>query len=118
LSEARARANLLSTVRSDIESYRASEAAAEADYMLDEAARIDGTHRAADDTLARAYAVRDSFAAQRETLASVNRRIVGAASQVPGINTLINRISAKKRRDGIIMGSFVAVCFLVFWFFL
>ncbi|KAH8910861.1 V-snare-domain-containing protein [Coniochaeta sp. PMI_546] len=117
LSEARARANLLNTVRDDIESYRASEAA-EADYMLDERARIDGTHTVADGVLAQAYAVRENFASQGETLASINRRIVGAASQVPGINTLINRISAKKRRDGIIMGSFVAFCFLMFWFFL
>jgi len=41
-----------------------------------------------------------------------------AAGQVPGINSLMGRISAKKRRDGVIMGSFIAICFLVFWFFL
>jgi Golgi SNAP receptor complex protein 1 len=86
--------------------------------MLDERARIDGTHNVADGVLAQAYAVRENFAGQGEALASINRRIVGAASQVPGINTLITRISAKKRRDGIIMGGFVAVCFLMFWFFL
>lgn len=105
-------------MRDDIESYRASEAAGEADYMLDERARIEGTHGVADGVLAQAYAVRESFASQGETLASINRRIVGAASQVPGINTLITRISAKKRRDGIIMGGFIALCFLLFWFFM
>jgi len=67
--------------------------------------------------LSQAYAVQENFALQRETLASINRRITMAASHVPGINTLINRISAKKRRDGIIMGSFIAFCFLMFWFF-
>lgn len=122
LSEARARANLLSAVRDDIESYRTGGGgggeAAEADYMLDERARIDGTHNVADGVLAQAYAVRENFASQGEVLASINRRIVGAASQVPGINTLITRISAKKRRDGIVMGGFIAVCFLMFWFFL
>jgi Golgi SNAP receptor complex protein 1 len=119
LKEARDRANLLGSVRDDISAYRAANpAAAEADYMLDERAGIDRSHDVADSVLSQAYAVQDSFALQRETLASINRRITLAASQVPGINTLIGRISAKKRRDGIIMGSFIAVCFLVFWFFL
>lgn len=86
--------------------------------MLDERRRIDGTHNVADSVLSQAYATRDAFAAQRETLASVNRRIMLAASQVPGINGLIGRISAKKRRDGVIMGGFVAFCFLVFFFFM
>ncbi|RKU42141.1 hypothetical protein DL546_005109 [Coniochaeta pulveracea] len=119
ISTARDRANLLSTVRDDIESYRsANPEQAEAEYMLDERRRIDGTHNVADSVLSQAYATRDAFAAQRETLASVNRRIMLAASQVPGINGLIGRISAKKRRDGVIMGGFVAFCFLVFFFFM
>lgn len=84
--------------------------------MLDERGRIDNSVGVADGVLSQAYAVQDSFLAQRETLASINRRITHAASQVPGINTLIGRISAKKKRDGIIMGGFIAFCFLVFWF--
>lgn len=119
VKEARDRANLLGSVRDDISAYRAANpAAAEAEYMLGERARLDRSHDAADSVLSQAYAVQDGFARQRETLASINRRITLAASQVPGINTLIGRISAKKRRDGIIMGSFIALCFLVFWFFL
>ena len=85
--------------------------------MLDERNRIDRSHSVADGILSQAYAINESFGAQRETLASVNRRIVGAASQVPGLNSLIGRIGAKKRRDGIILGSFIAVCFLLLlWF--
>lgn len=72
----------------------------------------------ADSVLSQAYAVNESFGLQRETLASIQRRITGAASQVPGLNNIIGRISAKKRRDGIILGSFIAFCFLVFWYFM
>ncbi|ROT37351.1 vesicle transport V-SNARE protein [Sodiomyces alkalinus F11] len=123
LSQARDRANLLSNVRSDIDEYRSQQQlqnpeAAEADYMLGERARIDNSHNMADSVLSQAYAVQDSFNLQRETLASINRRITLAASQVPGINSIIGRISAKKRRDGIIMGTFIAFCFLLFWWFL
>ncbi|EAQ90874.1 hypothetical protein CHGG_02809 [Chaetomium globosum CBS 148.51] len=119
LQSARDRANLLGSVRDDISAYRAANPAdAEAEYMLGERARLDRSHDVADSVLSQAYAVQDSFALQRETLASINRRITLAASQVPGINTLIGRISAKKRRDGIIMGGFIAVCFLLLWFFM
>lgn len=106
-------------MRDDISAYRAANPAdAEAEYMLGERARLDRSHDVADSVLSQAYAVQDSFTLQRETLASINRRITLAASQVPGINTLIGRISAKKRRDGIIMGGFIAVCFLLLWFFM
>ncbi|KAG5950214.1 hypothetical protein E4U53_005362 [Claviceps sorghi] len=118
LQQARDRANLLTNVRSDIDEYRANNPEAqEAEYMLNERNRIENSHNMADNTLSQAYAVNDSFILQRETLASINRRINMAASKVPGINTVINRISARKRRDGIIMGCFIAFCFLVFFWF-
>ncbi|KAK0392615.1 hypothetical protein NLU13_2110 [Sarocladium strictum] len=119
LQQARDRVNLLSNVRSDINQYRQSNPeAAEADYMLEERGRIDNSNSMADSVLSQAYAVNDSFNLQRETLASINRRITVAASQVPGINSLIGRISARKRRDGFIMGGFIAFCFILFFFFM
>jgi golgi SNAP receptor complex member 1 len=106
-------------VRSDIDAYRASNPeAAEAEYMLEERRRVDRSHDMMDSVLSQAYATQESFVLQRETLANINRRITLAASQVPGLNTLIGKISARKRRDGIIMGSFIAFCFLMFWWFL
>lgn len=84
--------------------------------MADEGRRIDNSHNTVDGVLSQAYAVNDSFILQRETLASISRRINLAASKIPGINTLMGRISAKKRRDGIIMGSFIAFCFILFWY--
>lgn len=118
IQESRDRANLLPNVQSEIDAYHSSNPeAAEADYMLGERGRIDNSHNVVDGVLAQAYAINDNFGIQRETLQSINRRITGAASQVPGLNSLIGRISAKKRRDGIIMGSFIAFCFLVFLYF-
>lgn len=119
LQQARDRANLLTNVRSDISQYRQSNPeAAEAEYMLEERTRIDNSNSMADSVLSQAYAVNDSFNLQRETLASVSRRITVAANQVPGINSLIGRISARKRRDGFIMGGFIAFCFILFFFFM
>lgn len=118
ISDARDRANLLSNVRSDIDAYRASNpAAAEADYMLEERGRIDNSHNMMDSVLSQAYAVNENFGIQRETLASINRRIVGAASHVPGMNALIGKIGTKRRRDGIILGAFIGICFLLVLYF-
>lgn len=86
--------------------------------MLDERRRLDRTHDVTDGVLSQAYAINEQFGVQGETLANINRRIVGAASQIPGINSLIGRISAKKRRDGIIMGSFIAFCCLMLLYFM
>ncbi|KAF2761554.1 putative vesicle transport v-SNARE protein Gos1 [Pseudovirgaria hyperparasitica] len=118
INSARDRANLLSNVRSDIDAYRSSNpGAAEAEYMLDERRRIDNSNNMADSILAQAYAANESFASQRETLMNVNRRITASLSTVPGINSLIGRIGAKKRRDGIILGSFISFCFLMLLYF-
>jgi golgi SNAP receptor complex member 1 len=118
ITDARNRANLLSNVRSDIDAYRtANPEQAEADYMLHERGQLDDSHRVTDGVLSQAYAINDSFTLQRESLASINRRIKNAASQFPGINNLINRISSKKRRDAIILGVFIALCFLLFLYF-
>jgi Golgi SNAP receptor complex protein 1 len=119
LQHTRDHANLLSNVRSDIDQYRANNPeAAEAEYMLGERRRIDNSNSMIDNTLGQAMGISESFVTQRETIANINRRITLAANQVPGLNSIIGKISAKKRRDGIIMGSFIAFCFVVFWFFL
>lgn len=67
--------------------------------------------------LARAYAVNEAMGLQREQLERVRRRALDVAGMVPGVNGLIGRIASKRRRDGVILGSFIAVCFLFVWFF-
>lgn len=70
-----------------------------------------------DGVLSQAYAINENFGMQRETLASVNRRIVGAASKVPGVNALIGKIGSRRRRDAIILGAFIGFCFLMLFLF-
>ena len=85
--------------------------------MLEERGQLERSHGVMDGVLSQAYAVNEQFGIQRESLGSIQRRITGAAARVPGINTLMQRIGSKKRRDGIILGCFIAVCVLVlFWF--
>lgn len=85
--------------------------------MIEERGRVDNSHNMMDGVLSQAYAINESFGVQRETLASINRRIVDAAGQVPGMNYLIGKIGTKKRRDAIILGCFIGFCFLMLLFF-
>ncbi|KLJ08637.1 hypothetical protein EMPG_15927 [Blastomyces silverae] len=120
IAETRDRANLLSNVRSDINAYRSSNQNnnnTEAEYMLEERGHLESSHNMMDRVLSQAYAVNENFGLQRESLARINRRIVGAASRVPGINSLMYKIGAKRRRDGIILGVFIGICFLAVFFF-
>ena len=85
--------------------------------MLQERGRIENSHSMVDSVLAQAYATNEAFGMQRESLLGIQRRITGAAAQVPGINSLMQRIGSKKRRDGIILGTFIAFCCLMLlWF--
>ncbi|KAL4969122.1 putative vesicle transport v-SNARE protein Gos1 [Aspergillus stella-maris] len=118
ITETRDRANLLSNVRSDIDAYRSSNpAAAEEDYMLEERRRIDESHGVMDGVLSQAYAINENFGIQRESITSINRRIVGAASQIPGVNALMGKIGNKRRRDALILGAFIGFCLLMLLFF-
>jgi len=116
IAEQRTRQHLLSSVRNDIAESRTAEEQ-EAEYMLQERGHLDQSHSVIDGIISQAYQINENFGIQRDTLASVNRRITLAASQLPGVNDLMTRIGSKKRRDGIILASFIAFCFLVFlWF--
>ncbi len=118
VAEARDRQHLLTSVRSDIDAYRSSNPGEEeAEYMLQERGRLDNSHNVIDGIISQAYAINENFGFQRETLSSINRRITTAAAQIPGVNGLIQRIGAKRRRDGIILGGFIAFCFVLVFFF-
>ncbi|KAF8252278.1 V-snare-domain-containing protein [Wilcoxina mikolae CBS 423.85] len=117
IADSRNRTNLLHSVRNDISAFRSAsqleEGRSEADYMLDERARIDSSHNIADSVLSQAYAINADFGEQRLRLQQLNRRAMYAASHIPGINHIIAKINTRKKRDSVIMASLVAFCFLM-----
>ena len=59
----------------------------------------------------------ESFGQQRVMLGSINRRVKRAAGMIPGINTVMAKITQRKRRDSVIIGLLVAGCFLAVLYF-
>lgn len=128
--------NLLSSVRSDIESHRASTSTpnnngadngngsgsrntgmSEVDYMLSERSRVDNSNSMADSILAQAYETRDEFLRQRASLTGIQRRMLNTLSHVPGINTIIAKVNTRKKRDSLILAGLVTTCVLLLLLF-
>ncbi|KNC98371.1 uncharacterized protein SPPG_06079 [Spizellomyces punctatus DAOM BR117] len=118
ITAARDHADLLSSVREDISSYR-SPGMGMQDYLLTERGKIDGSHRMADEVLEQAYTTRAELHDQRSVLYNTRGRMGGVLARFPLVNDLISRIGAKKRRDSLIMAGVISfcVCFLV-WYWL
>ncbi|KAG0213875.1 hypothetical protein BGX28_003299 [Mortierella sp. GBA30] len=110
---ARDHAQLLSSVRDDISTYKnggSSSGMSASDYLLNERSRIDGSHLLADSALEQAYATKDDLDRQRSTLLSVNQRINNVATQLPSVGQLIGKIQSRKNRDNVILSCVIGSC--------
>ncbi|KAF9350704.1 hypothetical protein BGX26_011184 [Mortierella sp. AD094] len=111
---ARDHAQLLSSVRDDISTFKnggpSGSGMSASDYLLNERARIDGSHRLADSALEQAYAAQDDLKRQGSTLLSVNQRINNVASQLPSVGQLIGKIQLRKNRDNVILSCVIGSC--------
>ncbi|KAL1925623.1 uncharacterized protein VTP21DRAFT_506 [Calcarisporiella thermophila] len=106
---------LLSQIRDDMNKPSSSNT----EHLLTERNRIDNSHRMTDMLLEQAYSTRENLDKQRSLLQGANRRLVGLVGQIPGINTLINRIHTRRRRDTFIMAGVISTCIcliLLYWF--
>ncbi|KNZ48249.1 golgi SNAP receptor complex member 1 [Puccinia sorghi] len=123
LRECEQRASLLSSVRSEISSFKSSQVASEEDRHLNDRNSINSSHRLADDVLGQAYETRYQFSNQRRTLFNSNSRmsnVIGLSSHstlhatssatVPGVNSLISMINLRRRRDTLILASIAGGC--------
>jgi len=106
------KANLLGSVRNDINAYKTAHASDEA-ALLAERGQIDNSHRMTDDILAQAHETRAEFSRQRTSILGMNTRMAGVINALPGINSLAQMIQTRRRRDNLILGIVVGVCLLL-----
>ena len=124
IDQERNRLNLLSNVRSDIDQYNdnangnnpAGGNANSDDYMLDERLRIDRSHGIVDNLINQVMETRDEMMRQGSTLSNVGNRLERTLSTVPGLNTLINKIDARHRKEAVILVIVILICLIILWF--
>ncbi|KAH9814485.1 hypothetical protein DFH28DRAFT_1127537 [Melampsora americana] len=105
LKQSEQRASLLSSVRSEISSFK-SQHSSDPDHHhhLNDRDRIHSSHRLADDILDQAYATRQEFSIQRNSIQSTSHRINRVISSIPGVNSIVGMIQSRRRRDTLILG--------------
>jgi len=113
------REELLSSVQSDISHYRGKEMNKKMDSLQRELEHTRNSERLIDEQINIALETRDNLVNQREILKAVQTKLNDLSSKFPLINSLVNKINLRKRRDTIIIGSVIGLClvFMIWYMF-
>uniref|UniRef100_A0A3B3UVM6 Golgi SNAP receptor complex member 1 n=1 Tax=Poecilia latipinna TaxID=48699 RepID=A0A3B3UVM6_9TELE len=98
----REREDLLGSVRKDIETYKSGSGVnnRRTELFLKEHEHLRNI----------AMATKENMTSQRGMLKSIHSRVNTLANRFPTINSLIQRINLRKRRDSLILGTVIGVC--------
>ncbi|XP_050500109.1 Golgi SNAP receptor complex member 1 [Diabrotica virgifera virgifera] len=80
------------------------------DIYLKENQHIHNSDRLVNDQISIAMETREHLTSQRQTLKRLQTRFNDISNKYPVINSLIQRINIRKRRDSIIIGLIVSLC--------
>ncbi|XP_075219475.1 golgi SNAP receptor complex member Gos28 [Lycorma delicatula] len=107
----REREDLLHSVRNDIDAYKNSTGLnRRMDMYAKESEHIRSSDRLIDDQISIAVETREHLASQRLNLKRLQTRMHDLSSRFPMVNSLLQRINIRKRRDSVIIGCLVGFC--------
>uniref|UniRef100_A0A8C5Q591 Golgi SNAP receptor complex member 1 n=1 Tax=Leptobrachium leishanense TaxID=445787 RepID=A0A8C5Q591_9ANUR len=108
----REREDLLGSVRKDIESYKTGSGVnnRRTELFLKEHEHLRSSDRLIEETISIAMATKENMTSQRGILKSIQSRMNTLANRFPAVNSLIQRINLRKRRDSLILGSVIGIC--------
>ncbi|KAF7206414.1 transcript variant X1 [Nothobranchius furzeri] len=108
----REREDLLGSVHRDIESYKNSSGVnnRRTELFLKEHEHLRKLIPRGLSFLSIAMATKENITFQRGMLKSIQTRVTTLANRFPAINSLIQKINLRKRRDSLILGGVIGVC--------
>ncbi|XP_041348639.1 Golgi SNAP receptor complex member 1-like isoform X2 [Gigantopelta aegis] len=110
----REREDLLGSVHRDINSYKNSSGLnRRTDLYLKENDHIRSSERMIDDQISIAIATKENLQSQKSMLGTISQKMNSLGNRFPLINSLMQRINIRKRRDSIILGLVIAVCVIL-----
>uniref|UniRef100_A0A1B6DI47 Golgi SNAP receptor complex member 1 n=2 Tax=Clastoptera arizonana TaxID=38151 RepID=A0A1B6DI47_9HEMI len=114
----RERENLLHSVRKDIDSYKNSSGLnRRMDLYMKENEHIRSSDRMVDEQITIAVETRDHLVSQRLTFKRLQTRMHDLSSRFPLVNSLVQRINIRKRRDSLILGLIIGICTILFLYY-
>lgn len=112
----REREELLGSVKKDIDAFNKQGSTGlnrRSELFMKETDHLRNSERLIDDQIAIAMATKENLTQQRGTFHSISQRLVNTLHKFPLINSLVQRINLRKRRDSIILASVIAVCLIL-----
>ncbi|KAL3856501.1 hypothetical protein ACJMK2_011252 [Sinanodonta woodiana] len=110
----RERDDLLGSVQRDISAYKNSSGLNRRTEMyLKEHEHIRNSERLVDDQISVAIATKENLESQKKSLSGISQKINTLANRFPIINSLVQRVNLRKRRDSIILASVIAICIIL-----
>ncbi|NWS58901.1 GOSR1 protein, partial [Chunga burmeisteri] len=110
----RERENLLGSVRKDIESYKSGSGVnnRRTELFLKEHEHLRNTNNliSSFSFSSIAMATKENMTSQRGMLKSIQSKMNTLANRFPAVNSLIQRINLRKRRDSLILGGIIGIC--------
>ncbi|TWW75059.1 Golgi SNAP receptor complex member 1 28 kDa [Takifugu flavidus] len=83
------------------------------ELFLKEHEHLRNSERFIDNAISIAMATKDNITFQRGMLKSIQTRVTTLANRFPTINSLIQKINLRKRRDSLILGGVIGVCVIL-----
>lgn len=117
LDASRDRQQLLSGAAAD-SGYKNGRLNRRMDHLLKENEHIRNSDRLIDEQIAIAMETREHLGSQRVTFKAIQTRVNDLAHRFPMINSLVQRIQLRKRRDSLVLGAVIGVCLIFFIWYL
>jgi len=114
------REELLSGSSSSIEpevAYSVNNRAKTSDYALRETDRINSCDRLLNDHISIAMSVKENLTGQRSFLADTNKKLYQLTKKYPAINSVMQKIRLKKRKDTLVLACVITTCLILFFLY-
>lgn len=112
ISAARAREDLLGSVKRDIDEYKGLIGGKQELYQR-EREHLLSSDRLADQAIEVASRTQDNLRHQRRMLSGLSGRLLDMSARFPQLNYLIQKIAMRKRRDTVIMGAVISILLIL-----
>lgn len=104
------REDLLGSVRKEIDNYKSAGGLNRREMYLKENQHIHNSDRLINDQISIAMETRDHLMSQRQTFKRIRTKFNDISNRFPAVNSLLQRINLRKRRDSVILGLVIGVC--------
>uniref|UniRef100_A0A1X7VHS8 Golgi SNAP receptor complex member 1 n=1 Tax=Amphimedon queenslandica TaxID=400682 RepID=A0A1X7VHS8_AMPQE len=88
------------------------------ELYLKEHEHIRGSDTLADEAISIAMTTKENLSHQRGAFSNITSRMQAVTHRFPLINSVVQKINLRKRRDSLILGAVIAVCLIILLYFI